>query len=370
MGRTTSRAANPGACARAFTLIEVLIAVLILALGLLGLGAVFPVVIREQRIGQERLQGALTLNSARATLAAMDFDRDLERRLGTGVPSNGFFNELSRQRSFSQRQNLNNTNARNFGGWTVAAINPATSGATLTLLAPSPTLVVEVPLSARLAPAADARLGRPQFVWDFAVQRVSRLDNAGFSPTDFPPGAMRAAVFVRNIDPRIRVGDSSLMAQLLLGASVPVGETPPPNLSRTPTLDGTGVYSDLRTMWVQFLEFNGQRFRDRLYVDVRSMTLDQRVVLWESARRQGQRLVDNLGNIYTVIGSVGPDDAEAQPAAFLVVEPPIPDTVRAAQAGTVAVSQGGPAFQPNEVIRQVVFAPLPPVAVGLVELRP
>lgn len=370
MSRRTSRAANPGAPARAFTLIEVLIAVLILALGLLGLGAVFPVVIREQRIGQERLQGALALNSARATLAAMDFDRDLERRLGTGVLSNGFFNELSRQRSFSQRQNLNNTNAVNFGGWTVAT-NSTTSGATLTLLAPSPTLVVEVPLSARLAPAADARLGRPQFVWDFAVQRVSRLDNAGFNPGDFPPGAMRAAVFVRNIDPRIRVGASSLIAQLLSGASVPVGENPElVDPRRTPTLDGTGVYSDLRTMWVQFLESNGQRFRDRLYVDVRSMTPDQRVVLWESARRQGQRLVDNLGNIYTVIGSVGPDDAAAVPAAFLVVEPPIPDTVRAAQAGTVAVSQSGPAFQPNEVIRQVVFAPLPPVAVGLVELRP
>ena len=42
---------------RAFTLIEVLIAILILALGLLGLGAVFPVVITQQRNANAVVEG-------------------------------------------------------------------------------------------------------------------------------------------------------------------------------------------------------------------------------------------------------------------------------------------------------------------------
>src|SRR5688572_3958289 len=76
--RRTSDCTNRGAMSatnapRAFTLIEVLIAVLVLALGLLGLGAVFPVAVRAQRISSDDVLGTAAVNSARAYLNSYNF---------------------------------------------------------------------------------------------------------------------------------------------------------------------------------------------------------------------------------------------------------------------------------------------------------
>jgi prepilin-type N-terminal cleavage/methylation domain-containing protein len=54
----------------AFTLIEVLIGVMVLALGLLGLGAVIPVVVRQQRQSMEAQLGLEAAKAARAYLTA------------------------------------------------------------------------------------------------------------------------------------------------------------------------------------------------------------------------------------------------------------------------------------------------------------
>ena len=58
---------------RAFTLIEVLIAILVLAIGLLGLGAVFPAVIAEQRNAFAVIEGENTASSAEAMLSNREF---------------------------------------------------------------------------------------------------------------------------------------------------------------------------------------------------------------------------------------------------------------------------------------------------------
>ena len=55
------------AAVRGFTLIEVLIGVLVLSLALLGLGALFPVVLREQRIARETVLGVSVQRSAEIT---------------------------------------------------------------------------------------------------------------------------------------------------------------------------------------------------------------------------------------------------------------------------------------------------------------
>ncbi len=66
---------TPDRIRRAFSLIEILIAVIILGLGLLGLAALFPVVIREQRIGTDNVLGVTVANSARAIVDGPDWSR-------------------------------------------------------------------------------------------------------------------------------------------------------------------------------------------------------------------------------------------------------------------------------------------------------
>ena len=55
-----------------FSLIEILIAIIILALGLLGIGSVFPVVIREQKQSQDRIFATLAEANVRAVLRGFD----------------------------------------------------------------------------------------------------------------------------------------------------------------------------------------------------------------------------------------------------------------------------------------------------------
>jgi len=60
----------------AFTLIEVLIAVVVLAIGLLGLGMVFPVVVRQQRVAQDAILGYSAAESAAVDLINRGGGRD------------------------------------------------------------------------------------------------------------------------------------------------------------------------------------------------------------------------------------------------------------------------------------------------------
>ncbi len=66
---------------RAFTLVEVLMAVLILGIGLLGLGAVLPAVVKQQQASTQSIQGSLAMNAAQASLRVGTRGRNEVQRL-------------------------------------------------------------------------------------------------------------------------------------------------------------------------------------------------------------------------------------------------------------------------------------------------
>lgn len=207
--------------ARAFSLVEVLIAVLVLALGLLGLGAVFPMVMREQRIATETTLGLSARNAAEQMLFSnAAFARD-------GGPGWGALREYVID------------NQQNRGDW-VAVVPERSDLAQLNAYllpdASSPTAVI--PLAQRLYPLPYSTGEQPRFVWDLAA----RLVDPGRPDTS----PLRVALFLRPIDPGIRTsqGDNGArsLTATLVDPSIPGRDRRNPvSLDRDgrPTLDGT-----------------------------------------------------------------------------------------------------------------------------------
>src|SRR5205085_10239900 len=131
---------------------------------------------------------------------------------------------------------------------------------------------------------------------------------------------------------------------------MPVGEAPPTDSQNggTPTLDGTdgsgGVYySGVHTAEVEFWynpQTPAQAHRDRLYCPTASAlptrpSRNRVKTEWALMKQPGQKLVDNMGNIYTVVGSgsepgVSAQDLDNVPGAdYVKIDPPVPDSVTA-----------------------------------------
>jgi|GEM_PF-1707626 len=177
--RPTTRCAR---VARAFSLVEVLIAVLVLSLGLLGLGAVFPMVMREQRLATETNLGI----SAGNAIEQMLFSRpDFARNGGPGWEA--------------MREYLINNNGRS-GEW--IPIEPDDSNAAqlnaYIFTHPDTGVDYHIPLAQRLYPVPYSTNQNPRFVWDMAA----RLLDTDSSTIDTSP--ILVAIFLRPIDPGIK----------------------------------------------------------------------------------------------------------------------------------------------------------------------
>ncbi len=393
---------------RAFTLIEVLIGVLVLALGLLGLGAIIPVVIREQRqavnttLGNEAGEAARKYLLSRPDLdPAADFVFDQSRvpwaaratvgwdvwlmdqnwsprrpvnqqpapgdqyylweprRVGTSTP-NGNFNFDSQTGEF---------------GWHINRQGMGRLEVTIGLadrLWPSESMQGE----AYLRPGLDPH--RPQFVWDFIGRRVEvRLDPVTGKPVE--PEQIQIAIFVRQIDQNIRIPSATHNSPPANGTPITLRDVLLDRLNNSPQSPDRRLpvvsHPASAGPALQYLPTNaGERpgvsppnnlnYAEPIFIDAQYDPNDPARIefpnitrndnAWKLVSQSGQKILDNLGNVYTVRGI--PDDLEPGNLGAnteVLIDPPIPGYLPNVNNQNAA---GG-------TIRQVVFTPQIPAAI-------
>jgi len=195
-------------------------------------------------------------------------------------------------------------------------------------------------------------------VWDIAVHRSPDFDTT----TDAIADPLQVAIFIRRIDPRIRVpAGETLMEALLAGTVLPVGKL---TGSVLPTLDGTdgsgGLAYSIPIVADRGTDFdltvdNGTAPHDEgRYINNVNVTNNNGI--GRVMAQPNQRLVDNLGNIYTVEG-IEADPVNAN-RSRLRINPPI----------SANLTQSAPANRPRVV--QFVFTAHVPAGVTVMEVLP
>ncbi|MEQ8315945.1 MAG: hypothetical protein RIE77_08720 [Phycisphaerales bacterium] len=373
-GRTMSqRQRRRTRAVAAFTLIEVLMSIFVLALGLLGLGALIPGIIREQRVASDRTLGIVVANDAKTYLnARSDLLRlGLKPPVGTGLST-------GTGREFGFGSLLLDDEWSPTYTWDLASLDVNLYEDEGNVVIGDPVDTVDparIPLSDRLYPTASSNLDEPQFVWDFVARRLPPTEDDGFALladseytlTPSTPEQWRAgleiAVFVRRVDTGIRVpaGETGYTVMLGLASTtvLPVG------ITEMGALTGAGgdtgqnqIYAPPMTLAA---EYDGVRSNVlRLDGDAApsgaipggSVTLENRLRL---ASQVGQQLVDNLGNVYTV------EEVLSSGSSFAEVR------VRPGIEGWIPRTSGSPSGWDDErawtQVRQVVFVPQPPATV-------
>ncbi len=275
----------------AFSLVEVLIAILVLSLGLLGLGAVFPTILRQQRLATQTTLGLTAQNAAGPILGS----NDNFRPGGRGWPA--------------LREYVLVATGGTDGEWIPVepeATDPGHLGSYILSDPNDPTNPVFLPLSQRLYPLPYSTEVEPRFVWDMAARITDTAD-----PANSP---LMVAVFLRPIDTGIKPGfrdagsgnrePYSLVATLLdknLGNRFrrnPISV----NSNGEPTFDGRRDRSArYATPIVAELGSPGIEIDPRFFalVDVLSLGTDDAIAVTLLAQR-GQRFIDRNGEVFTV----------------------------------------------------------------------
>lgn len=358
---------------RAFSLVEVLIAILVLALGLLGLGAVFPAVISEQRRSFDSINGESIARQVEdmmrrgnelvdlSPLRQPSFGRlrgaedgDSVRPTPLGAPD--AFDFLWVMDNLTRIDGGANSpwdgavpGASNFGDFQRGVWRVNSNENRIEQI---------LPVSARLHPQPNSGLD-PRFVWDVVARRT-------------PAGSVEMAVFVRRTDDRIRPVGNATLADTLTGSNTqPVlplaldvtnGRLTVPTANTAnqayPAPQSLSAYVDDRQLsWLIFPNAGGTNLDTSLGF----------------VRRVGQQLVDNNGVVRTVIAIPQPRAGEPLgnlASQAVVVHPPFTRT----EASNRAPQTARPGQSAEEVrrratwVRQVVFTPQPPVAVRVFTL--
>ncbi len=241
-----------------------------------------------------------------------------------------------------------------------------------------------IPLIERLSPVEVGRSGDPRLVWDVALRRRAPLHvptgtvpppPQGVAPGVVPPlppeaFSLEAVVFVRRIDPRLRPEPNVSVIRSLTDRNLSALARRWPvsvNADGEPTLDGRfdgHLYSQPITLNVQFdptLGPDGNVMRDRLSVPPSINTTQNVDRLLRYLATPGQKLVDNLGNVHTVIGL--DDRRPADLYAIRLAQPVAAGVEYTNQTPTDLLGRSQP-------FRQIVFVPQVPVSVSVFTLNP
>lgn len=369
-----------------FTLIEVLIGVLVLAIGLLGLGGLISVVVRQQTLAVEVRQA----QSARQTVelffnpdsALIDWDhlrRDFYMSatrsfpapcpptqtlpVAVAIPQPENYGKWEVGWDWNQRETQFVTEFNQFatvhvgGGQTVSCVCPAGGltpqnpnvctgvqevvepvRASLLVRTPPAGPPAVLPVGTRLVPQAYSGPGvRPSLVWDFYPRRLPVAPGQNYTKAP-----LQVAVFIRGVDAGIQIPQGRSLSDVLTGTGTtrrfPVGVDPATGL---PTRDGTGRYAQALSMQIDVPSTTDER--------VTRLTMRGDATLRRLASQPGQRLVDSLGLVQTVV--------EVDPAnASLVVVEPGYSAEEAQRLGSLGY-------------REVIFTPQVPVDVFVKTIR-
>lgn len=292
----------------AFTLIEVLLGIIILGVGLLGLASVFPLVVKQQREAQDTVVGVTAAKGAEAFITAHMGLNASANESQNGLEPTGGWAKLSWQ-LYKSAQNNKNTGRVS---WDDALKQKW--GSTFTLYDNAGVFRIDNSIDSlksvaikpvdRLIPAASSG-SAPLFVWDMAVSLADPVHDQVIPAPGFYP--LRVTVFVRRIDPGIRVPANKTLAQLLIDGKDSQNKQVVPVAVKDgySTLDGSGDYANfvapVVTQAYRRFGASGGPFTVIRFGNATDEELG-------AVRQIGQQLLDFDGNVYTVIAL--PDESD------------------------------------------------------------
>lgn len=365
-----------------FSLLEVLIAIVVLGLGLLGLGAVFPVIIAQQRESVATVEGISVASMAETILTTsneiIDFSPWFNPASRFGYEGPGSSDEITYEwvvapfspySGYEQPPGFQGFTGSQDGFWYQelnGSLDPISTNDITTPAGMSTVLTVQDRLIPQPYSGKD-----PKYVWDIVARR---------EPDTRRP---QLAIFIRQVDQRIRVpSDRSLSDMLIVGGPdttrpvLPVGlyggNHPQTGKRGLPAVDDG---KDANIVYAQPQSLQVQVAKDHLdwliIEDADNMNIDASISF---ATEPGQLLLDNTGVVRTVLGpATGPGSQQGGDTTRIVrVSPPF--SASHAVGDISAYGENANDFPMNDAeraswIRQIVFTPRKPFAIHIVTLE-